>query len=55
MNRKQPPIVILIIPVMASLTGFFRVTQNPNFEMYRAVDVVQLVGSGMCTARPWLG
>jgi hypothetical protein len=47
-NRKRPPIVILIIPVMASLTGFYRVTQCPNFEMYRAVDVVQLLGSGAC-------
>jgi hypothetical protein len=54
-ESQTPPIVILIIPVMASLTGFYRVTQSPNFEMYRAVDVVQLVGSGVCFGAAMVG
>jgi hypothetical protein len=28
--------------------GFYRVTQSPIYPMYRAVDIVQLLGSGVC-------
>ena len=48
MNRKRPPIVVWIIPVLIGLAGFYRVAQSPSFEMYRAVDIVQLLGSGVC-------
>ena len=47
-DRKRPPIVVSIIPLMIGLAGFYRVTQSPSFEFYRAVDVVQLLGSGAC-------
>ena len=45
-NRKRPPVVVLIIPLFIGLLGFYRVTQSPQFESYRTVDVAQLVGSG---------
>jgi hypothetical protein len=47
-HRKRPPIVILLIPLIVGFAGFNRVAQSPNFAMYRAVDVVQLLGSGAC-------
>ena len=47
-DRKRPPIVVFIIPLIIGLLGFFRVTENPQFESYRTVDVVQLLGSGFC-------
>jgi hypothetical protein len=47
-NRKRPPVVVFIIPLIIGLLGYHRVTQSPQFESYRTVDVVQLVGSGAC-------
>ena len=47
-DRKRPPIVVFIIPLMVGLAGFYRVTQSPSFELYRTVDIVQLLGSGVC-------
>ena len=47
-DRKRPPIVVWIIPLLIGLAGFYRVTQSPNFALYRAVDIVQLTGSGVC-------
>jgi len=45
-NRKRPPVVLFIIPLMLGLSGLYRVTQSPSFESYRTVDVVQLLVSG---------
>ena len=47
-NRKRPPVVVLIIPLFIGLLGFYRVTQSPQFESYRTLDVVQLLVSGAC-------
>jgi hypothetical protein len=47
-RRRRPPIVLFIIPLLIGLLGFYRVTQRPQFESYRTVDVVQLLGSGAC-------
>ena len=47
-NRKRPPVVVFIIPLVIGLIGFSRVTQSPQFESYRTLDVVQLVASGAC-------
>ena len=48
LNRKRLPIVVLIIPLVVGLAGFARVMQSPSFESYRTVDIVQLLGSGVC-------
>jgi hypothetical protein len=45
-NRKRPSVVVFIIPLLIGLLGFYRVSQSPQFEAYRNVDVVQLLGSG---------
>ena len=45
-NRKRPPVVVFIIPLYFGLLGFYRVTQSPQFESYRTMDVVQLLVSG---------
>ncbi|MGA7237575.1 MAG: hypothetical protein WBY44_17960 [Bryobacteraceae bacterium] len=47
-DRKRPPIVVWIIPLFVGLAGFYRVTQSPSFELYRVVDIVQILGCGMC-------
>ena len=54
-DRKRPPVVVWLIPLVVGLAGFYRVTQSPNFEMYRAVDVVQLLGSGVCFGAAMVG
>jgi len=49
-NPKQPlrrP-MLFIIPLFIGLLGFHRVTQSRQFESYRTVDVIQLLGSGAC-------
>ena len=45
-NRKRPPVVVFIIPLYFGLLGFYRVTQSPQFDSYRTMDVVQLLVSG---------
>jgi hypothetical protein len=45
-NRKRPPVVVWIMPLLIGLLGFNRVMQSPQFESYRTVDVIQLVVSG---------
>jgi hypothetical protein len=47
-DRKRPPVVVWIIVLMIGLAGLYRVTQSPHYETYRRVDIVQLLGSGMC-------
>jgi hypothetical protein len=50
-DRKRPLIAVLILPVILVIVGFAglnRVMQSPNFAMYRTVDVVQFLGSGVC-------
>ncbi|MFN7992671.1 MAG: hypothetical protein U0Q18_03680 [Bryobacteraceae bacterium] len=47
-NGKRPPIVIWMIPLLVGAIGLYRVAQSPRFEMYRAVDIVQMTGSGVC-------
>jgi hypothetical protein len=47
--------VVWIIPLLIGFVGFLRVTQSPSFEVYRAVDVVQLLGSGACFGAAMVG
>ena len=48
MAHGKRPIAVWIVPLVVGLAGFYRVTQSPNFQLYRTVDVVQLLGSGVC-------
>lgn len=47
-GRKRPPVVLIIIPLLIGLLLFYRLTQSPQFESYRTVDVIQLLGFGGC-------
>ena len=54
-NRKRPPAVIWITPIVFALACFYRVTQSPSFEMYRTVDIVQLLATGVCLGAAMVG
>jgi hypothetical protein len=50
-DRERPLFAVLILPVILVIVGFAglnRVMQSPNFAIYRTVDVVQFLGSGVC-------
>jgi hypothetical protein len=46
----------IAVCLLVGLSGIVHVVDGPNFQAYRAVDVVQLVGSGLClgVALLWL-
>ena len=52
---KRAPVVMWILPMIVGLSGFLRVAQSPNFALYRTVDVVQLLGSGVCFGATMVG
>ena len=54
-DRKRPPVVVWIIPLLIAFAGFYRVTQSSSFEMYRTVDIVQLLGSGVSFGAAMVG
>jgi len=54
-SRKRPPFVLFITPLLVGLLGFYRVTQSPQFEAYRTVDLIQLGGSGACLGATLVG
>lgn len=38
----------IVLPVIIGLVGFFSLTQRPRFQAFHAVDVLQLLATGMC-------
>lgn len=54
-DRKRPPIAVWLVVLLVGLAGFDRVTKSPNFELYRTVDIVQLLGSGVCFGATMVG
>jgi hypothetical protein len=54
-ERKRPPIAMWMIPLMVGSAGFYRVSHSPSFELYRTVDIVQLLGSGVCLGATLVG
>jgi hypothetical protein len=54
-DRKRSPVVIWILPLIVGLSGLFRVMQSPSFALYRTVDVVQLLGCGVCFGATMVG
>jgi hypothetical protein len=47
MNKRQRRIAGAILILMPSI-GLMSLISSPRWEMLRAVDVVQLLGSGAC-------
>jgi len=46
-NRRQVvPGVLFLVSV--ELIGLYNVASKPRFDMFHAVDVVQLIATGMC-------
>ncbi len=54
-DGKRPLIAVWLVPIIIGIVGVFRVTHSPTFEMYRPVDIVQLLGSGVCFGAALVG
>jgi len=54
-HRKRQAVVLWIIPLIVGLAGFSKFTQSPRFDLYRAVDIVQLLGCGVCFGAVMVG
>jgi hypothetical protein len=54
-DSKRPPIAAWIIPIAIGFVGLYRVMQSPAYPIYHAVDVVQLLGSGVCFGAALVG
>jgi hypothetical protein len=54
-ERRRPPFVVFIIPLIVGLMGFSRVSQSAQFESYRTLDVIQLLVSGACFGAALVG
>ena len=48
MNERRRFIRIFLVLLVFGLVSFIRMVGKPSFETIRTVDVVQLVGTGMC-------
>jgi hypothetical protein len=46
-NRRQVVSGVLLL-VSVGLIGLYNVVNKPRFDMFHAVDVVQLIVTGMC-------
>jgi hypothetical protein len=54
-DRKRPAITAWLIPLIVGFVGLNRVMQSPGFHLLRTVDVVQLLGSGVCFGATLVG
>jgi hypothetical protein len=48
MSKRKSLIAAIFLPVLVGSIGLNHLAQQPRFQLYRAVDVVQLLGSGAC-------
>ena len=48
MRNRRPSWALILLPVIVGLTGLSTLMQRPSFALIRTVDVVQLLGSGVC-------
>ena len=44
-----------VIPAVIGLSGLLTVISRPRFQMYRTVDVLELVASGLCFGIAFIG
>ena len=54
-DRKRPPVMFWIMPLVIGSVGLYRVMHSPSFALYRTVDIVQLLGSGVCFGVTMIG
>jgi hypothetical protein len=48
MFPRKSLVSAILIPIIVGVAGLTHVMSQPGFAAIRAVDVVQLTGSGMC-------
>jgi hypothetical protein len=48
MRTRRPLASAIAFPLIIGIIGLAQLMQRPRFASYHAVDVVQLLGSGMC-------
>jgi hypothetical protein len=48
MQNRKPLAAAIFIPVLIGSIGISNIAGKPRFETFHAVDVLQLIGSGMC-------
>lgn len=47
-RKPQTIAMVILIPLLAGVPGLVHLMSEPRFDTIRTVDVVQLLGSGMC-------
>ncbi len=47
-GRDKLFVPAIFVPVLVGTIGMVTLSRNPRFEMFHAVDVLQLLASGMC-------
>ena len=48
MKNRRKVVAGIFVPLLVGLIGLFNVASKPRFETFHAVDVVQLIATGMC-------
>ncbi len=48
MSNRRKLVPMFVVPVFIGLVNFYNVAQKPRFDTFQTIDVVQLIGSGMC-------
>lgn len=48
MDNRRKQYSALFLPLLIGSIGLMTASRRPEFESIRAVDVVQLIGCGMC-------
>ena len=48
MRSRKTLTSAIVVPLIIGIIGFVNLTHNPRFAAYHTVDVIQLIGSGMC-------
>jgi hypothetical protein len=48
MFRRKSLLSAVLAPLIVGMAGLVHLMEQPRFAAIRAVDVVQLTGSGMC-------
>jgi hypothetical protein len=54
-DKKPLAITAWIAPLIVGVLGVLRVTHSQSFNLYRTVDVVQLLASGACFGATLVG
>ena len=48
MSSRKALTSAIVVPLIIGIIGLMNLTQQPRFAAIHSVDVVQLIGSGMC-------